>query len=117
MAEPLKTIGKIKRISDIQQITDTFKKREFVIETDEQYPQKISFQFTQDRTSILDNYSVGQKVEIDYNLRGREWTNPEGVLKYFNTIEGWRIKSLEQASPLSESQSETTTEGDDDLPF
>lgn len=90
--------GKIKLINDTQQITDTFKKRELVLTTEEQYPQHIMVEFIQDKTSLLDNYQVGQAVKVSINLRGREWINPQGEAKYFNTIQGWRIENLQTES-------------------
>ena len=64
--------GKLKRIHDEQVISDRFK-REFVIETEEQYPQVLMFQLVQDKTNLIDQFSIGDKVEIFFNLRGREW--------------------------------------------
>lgn len=87
--------GKVKVVGEVQQISDSFKKREFVI-TDEsdQYPQDILFQAVQDRTGLLDNVKVGDSVEVSFNLRGREWTSPkDGVVKYFNSLDAWKIES------------------------
>lgn len=71
----------------------TFSKRDIVIRTEEQYPQDIAIQFTQDKCDLLDAYKVGENVTIAYNLRGNMngWTNPQGEVKYFNTIQGWKI--------------------------
>ena len=71
-----------------------FKKRECVLKTKEQYPQELLIEFTQNDCSMLDSYGVGEEVSIDVNLRGRSWINPEGVTKYFNSIQGWRISHL-----------------------
>lgn len=84
--------GKIKFIGSTQQVSDKFSKREIVVSTDEQYPQHISIEFNQDKCAILDKYSVGDDVEVGINLRGREWTNPQGETKYFSSIQGWNIK-------------------------
>lgn len=84
--------GKIKVIKATEVVSDKFSKRELVITTNEQYHQDISIQFTQDKCNLLDNLSIGQMVEVSINLKGREWTSPQGEVKYFNTIEGWRIK-------------------------
>jgi hypothetical protein len=84
--------GKIKFIGSTQQVSDKFSKREIVVSTDEQYPQHISIEFNQDKCAILDKYSVGDDVEVGINLKGREWTNPQGETKYFNSIQGWNIK-------------------------
>ena len=73
-----------------------FRKRELVVTTEEQYPQHILVEFVQDKTDLLNNYQVGQQVKININLRGREWVNPQGETKYFNSIQGWRIENLQQ---------------------
>lgn len=89
--------GKIKVIGDTQTFGNNgFRKREVVVTTEEQYPQTIMVEFVQDKTDLLDNYKVGQQVKISINLRGREWVNPQGETKYFNSIQGWRIENLQQ---------------------
>lgn len=112
--------GTIKKVGDVQSITDTFKKRELVVTTEEQYPQHILVEFTQDRTNLLDSYNVGDKVSVGINLRGREWTSPQGEVKYFNTVQGWRIekKSEGQAEPAGEMPAmPPMNDEEDDLPF
>ena len=95
--------GKIKLIGETQTFgSNGFRKREVVITTEEQYPQHIMVEFVQDKTDLLDNYQVGQQVKININLRGREWVNPQGETKYFNSIQGWRIENLQQESSNSE---------------
>jgi translation initiation factor IF-3 len=91
----MEVIGKIKVINPTQEVTATYKKRELVVTTDEQYVQHILIEFSQDKCAILDNYQVGQSVKVSINLRGREWTNPQGETKYFNSIQGWRIEKQE----------------------
>jgi hypothetical protein len=86
--------GKIVAIMPTQVLSEKFSKREFVIETPDQYPQQILFQLTQDKCSILDSLKVGQEVDVHLNLRGRSWTNPQGETKYFNTLEAWKIDVL-----------------------
>ena len=106
--------GKIKVINDELIITDKFKKREFVITDDSsQYPQDIILQLTQDRTDLIDSYSVGQEITASFNLRGREWTSPTGEVRYFNTIEAWKIEG--EIIPATEVPSPTVST--DDLPF
>ena len=88
--------GIVHKIFDTEQISDTFKKREFIIEfsveaKDNFYTELISFQFIQDKCDLLDKIQVGQKVDIAFNLKGRKWTNPQGVDKYFNTLQAWKI--------------------------
>ena len=94
--------GSIKLIGDVQEISSTFKKRELVVTTEEQYPQTISVEFVQDKTDLLNSFKVGQNVKVNINLRGREWENPQTKeIKYFNTIQGWRIDLLESNSSIS----------------
>jgi len=88
--------GKVKIIGETQTFGNNgFRKREIVVTTEEQYPQHIMVEFVQDKTDLLNNYNVGQDVKISINLRGREWTNPQGEVKYFNSIQGWRIENLQ----------------------
>ena len=87
--------GRIKLIGETQTFgSNGFKKRELVVTTDEQYPQHILVEFTQDNTDVLNGYNVGDLVTININLRGREWVNPQGETKYFISIQGWRIAKL-----------------------
>ena len=80
-----KLTGTVKLISETQQISEKFSKREFVIsETSSMYPQDILFQATQDKCSLLDSVKVQDQIEVSFNLRGREWTSPTGEVKYFN---------------------------------
>ena len=69
-----------------------FKKRTFVVETTDQYPQKIEFELIKDKCSLIDDIEVGDLVNLSYNLRGREWVNPEGESKYFNTLQAWKVE-------------------------
>jgi len=89
--------GKIKLIGETQTFgSNGLRKREVVVTTEEQYPQHIMIEFVQDKTDLLNTYQVGQQVKVSINLRGREWTNPQGEVKYFNSIQGWRIEALQQ---------------------
>lgn len=82
--------GKIIVLGDLVQVTDTFKKREVVINTGGEYPQTIPVEFVQDKVDSLRGFSVGDQVSISYDLRGREWNN-----KYFVNVIGWKIDNLE----------------------
>lgn len=90
----MEVIGTIKLINSTQAIgANNFMKREIVVTTDEEnYPQPLSLEFTQDKCKLLDNFQVGQRVKVSINLRGREWVNPQGEVKYFNSLQGWRIE-------------------------
>ena len=119
--------GKIKLIGETKEYgSNGFRKREIVITTQEQYPQNILVEFIQDRTDLLDAYNIGDFVKIDINLRGREWTNDKGEVKYFNSIQGWRIEKVEdefesQLPPLPTKEdlniSDNASSEPDDLPF
>lgn len=121
--------GRIKMIDETKTYGNNgFRKREVVVTTEEQYPQHILVEFVQDKTDLLNNYQVGQLVKISINLRGREWVNPQGETKYFNSIQGWRIENLESANngqdmppvpPMEafEPAEEFSEEDHDDLPF
>lgn len=88
--------GRIKQIFPSQMIGQNgFEKRDLVIITEDIYPQTIIIQFTQQRCDLLDSLQVGQNVKVYINIRGREWTNPQGETKYFNTIEGWKIEVIQ----------------------
>ncbi|MTI29890.1 DUF3127 domain-containing protein [Cytophagales bacterium RKSG123] len=85
--------AKILEISETVQITDSFRKREFVVEFAEnpQYPEYIKFEMIQDKCDLLNSFSVGQEVEVHFNLKGRKWTDPQGNVKYFNSLQAWRV--------------------------
>jgi len=90
--------GRIKMIDETKSFGGNgFRKREMVVTTDEQYPQHIMIEFTQDKCDLLNGYKLGEPVKIAINLRGREWVNPQGETKYFNSIQGWMIERTGQA--------------------
>ena len=121
--------GKIKLINDTKEYgSNGFRKREVVVTTEEQYPQDLLIEFIQDKCDIIDSYKVGQSVKVDINLRGREWESPQGEIKYFNSIQGWRIEKLSESEvtddipPVPNSDSfdqpkESNNDEPDDLPF
>lgn len=130
----MEVTGKLKMIDETKDVGSSgFQKRDCVVTTDEAYPQDILVQFVQDKCNLLSNVKVGDDVKIDINLRGREWTNPQGELVYFNTIQGWRITSLQPTyqhpgtAPANTTQTQTNPSqmggplpGEDDgdgLPF
>ena len=124
----MEVLGKIKWIDETRTYGNNgFRKRELVVTTEEQYPQNILIEFIQDKCDLLNSYQVGQDVKIGINLRGREWVNPEGETKYFNSIQGWRIETLQietssemppiPPSSTFEAAEDENKEGEDDLPF
>tara|TARA_R110000824_G_scaffold187984_1_gene369279 strand:+ start:1889 stop:2164 length:276 start_codon:yes stop_codon:yes gene_type:complete len=89
----MEVIGKIKVIGEVQEFgSQAFKKRELVLVTEDQYPQMIMIEFNQDKTDMLNSFEVGTDVKVSINLRGREWINPQGEAKYFNSVQGWKIE-------------------------
>ena len=88
--------GRIKTIFATETVGQNgFQKRDLVITTDGQYPQDIIIQFVQGNCAVLDRFQVGQMVKIHFNLQGREWTSPQGEVKYFNTVVGWKIELIQ----------------------
>ena len=88
--------GNIVVIEDTMQITETFTKREFVLEVidnNPEYPELIKFEVIKDKCSLLDSFQVGQEVTIAYNVKGRKWTDKQGKDKYFNTLQAWKINA------------------------
>lgn len=116
----MEVTGTIKRIGETQVIGNNgFKKRELILRTEEQYPQFLQIDFLQDKTDVLNNFSVADNVTIAINLRGREWVNPDGETKYFNSINGWRIAKNELSNslpPLDQTPPDLNSE-EEDTPF
>ena len=86
--------GTVKKIGETQTFTSGFQKKELVLLTEEQYPQPIQIDFLSDKIDLLNNVSEGESVKVAINIRGREWTNPQGEVKYFNSINGWRLEKV-----------------------
>lgn len=81
-----------------------FQKRDLVITTEEQYPNDIIIQFTQSKCALLDTLRVGQRVKVHFYLQGREWTSPQGEVKYFNTVLGWKIELIQTTNVAQQYQ-------------
>lgn len=107
--------GTIKMIDETKSFgANGFRKREFVITTAEQYPQHIMLELTQDKCDLLNNgYKVGDSVTVGINIRGREFVNPQGETKYFNSIQAWKINKDENAQ---HGPAPTANDDDSDLP-
>ncbi|MFV5691676.1 DUF3127 domain-containing protein [Flavobacterium sp. LT1R49] len=96
----MEVTGKIKMLGDAKNVGNgSFLKRELVVTTEEQYPQHILVEFVQDKCDLLNSFKVGEAVKVSINLRGREWVDPQGVTKYFNAIQGWRVERLAADAP------------------
>ena len=112
--------GKIKLIEDTKTYGEKgFRKRGMVITTEEQYPQSIMIEFVQDKVDLIDKYKVGQDVKVGINVGGREWVNPQGETKYFNSITGWRVDAVasSEPKPFEPAPINNAPNESDDLPF
>ena len=127
-------VGKLKMIKDLEQISETFRKREFVVTVqDGDYPQDIMFQSANKNSDAINSFAVGSDVSVTFNLRGREWTSPQGEVKHFNTLDAWRIEAATMQAPAQGAPAQGApanfptgqvpvdpgydSSGDDDLPF
>ena len=125
-------VGTLKAKFETQQVSEKYAKREFVIMTDTttQYPQAINFQLSQDKCGLLDSYTVGEEMKVSFNLRGREWFNPnKNITQYFNSLEAWRLEKVaagsqaaaptqsSYAAPVQNASIMPGAEIADDLPF
>jgi single-stranded DNA-binding protein len=90
----MEATGKLHTIFETKQVSEKFSKREFVVSMSDnpKYPQVVLFQLTGDRCAQLDGLNVGDEVRIEFSLRGREWKNPQGELKYFNSLDVWKVE-------------------------
>ena len=104
--------GTIKLINDTQTFDSGFQKREFVVTTQEQYPQDIKFEFTKDKCGLLDKYPVGTSVNVAFNLRGNEYNG-----KYYVNLQAWKIENAAAEAPTQAAPPPVASSGADDLPF
>ena len=113
--------GKLTEIFATQSINDRFRKREFVLEyaKNPEYPELLKFELIQENCEQLDQCEAGQTITVLFDLKGRKWTSPKGEIKYFNTLQAWRIKTeINDSIPTpSEPYPLSTEDGKDDLPF
>ncbi len=121
--------AKLLEVFEASQISATFKKREFVVEYAEnpKYPEYLKFELIQDKCGLLDQFTIGQEIDVHFNLKGRKWTDPQGNIKYFNTLQAWRIQEGAQqqaqaGQPAGNGLEEPPAwlddgEGDSDVPF
>ncbi len=84
----LEITGRLHKVFDTEQKNESFKVREFLIETQGEYPQFVKFQLTQDRCDLIENYKEGDGLKVHFDLRGREWQG-----KYFTNLNAWKIEA------------------------
>lgn len=122
--------GKIEVKGTVIQVSEKFRKLDFVIKTDDQYPQLIPMQLTNDRCALIDKYNIGDEIKCHINHKGRAWTSPQGEVKYFLTIEAWKIEGLNwteeksrtaapapTSAPAEKANAQNLAPQSDDLPF
>ncbi len=121
--------GTLVEIFNEQKISDSFKKREFVVEyaDNPQYPEMLKFELIQDKCGLLDDFKTGQEIEVFFNLKGRKWTDPKGVDKFFNTLQAWRLapanpaQEAGTAAPAAKDEpgwlTNANSDDEDELPF
>jgi len=93
--------GKLIEKFDVNQVSDSFRKREFVIEKIEnqggmEFTDHIKFQLTQDRCNLLDNLNLNDEIRVNFNIRGRKWVKDSSV-SYFTNLEAWRIEKIAES--------------------
>ena len=128
--------GKLLEIFDTVAVSERFKKREFILEYAEnpQFPEFLKFEVIQEKCELLEQFEMGQAVEVSFNLKGRKWTSPQGEVRYFNSLQAWKMmpstparpevpappakaKSTAESPPPSASEGEAVNIEEDDLPF
>ena len=118
--------GTLHTIFETKQVSERFSKREFVLEMSDnpKYVQLVLFQSTGDRCAQLDGLSVGDKVKVEFSLRGREWKSPSGEVKYFNSLDCWSVVAVGAGQsrggshePAPNKADWPKSEPDSDIPF
>ena len=111
--------GEVVFITPTTSVSDKFKKREVTLKSQDEYPQYVTFQLTQDKCDLANNLQAGEVVEVQYNLRGRKWEAQDGTIKYFNSIEAWTmsLSSKVEQAPIDKLTKDLDLESSDDLPF
>jgi hypothetical protein len=106
--------GIIIEVFPTQTFNKGFRKREFVIETGDKYPQKIVFGLVQDKCDMLESFGVGDTVNVAFDVKGRDWTDKNGQTKYFNSLEAYRISGQGRAD-VKKKTTDTDDAEDDEI--
>lgn len=127
-ASKLEVVGVLYRTFDTQKVTASLDKREFVIETEEQYPQLVKFELVNDKCRLLDGMNTGERIKVSFNLRGREWKKDASTTVFFTTLQAWRLEKVDGGVsnnvggdkgtyPPPPTTGPSTPDAGDDLPF
>ncbi len=124
--------GKLVKKFDTLVVSDRFKKREFVIEKEENaggtlFTESIKFQLTQNKVDLIDPYNEGDDIKISFNIKGNKWEK-DGKVNYFTNLDAWRIENgnagggsapatMDDAPWPAEGSEPTIGADEDDLPF
>jgi len=84
---PYEMVGKVKLLFDAMSFPSGFTKREFVVTSEDRYPQDIKFECVKERITMLDNISAGDNVTVSFDLRGNEYND-----KYYVNLVAWKIE-------------------------
>lgn len=116
--------GTLKLKYDTVKVSDTFKKREFIVEVLTQTSKlpivdTILFQSTQDKTSLLDSINVGDSIQVKFNVRGKGWQKPgtSDPVRYFNNLEAWSINKVDGVVGSTKDEMPIFDDDNDSLPF
>lgn len=88
----LEIVGVLYKVFEAQPVTASMTKREFVVETQEQYPQLIKFELVNDKCGLIDQYKTGDLIKVSFNIRGREWKKDANTTVYFTNLAAWRLE-------------------------
>lgn len=118
--------AKLIEIGNTTKVSEKFQKREFVVEyTPEksQYQEYLKFEIVQDKCEMMNAFKVGENVEVQFNLKGRKWTNPKGETVYFNSLQAWKVISIREengqpnSDPAQNAENFPDDVNSDDIPF
>lgn len=104
----LEVKGKLIEKYDTQQVSDKFKKREFVLELEEMiggnlYTNYAKFQLVQNKCDILNPFNIGQLVKVHFNIKGNRWTK-DNKTSYVTNLDVWKVEADGQYVPQSSPQ-------------
>ena len=121
-------VGRIIDILPVNQVSDKFRKREFVIEKKETggsavFVDYIKFQLVQDKCDLINESFLNEDVKIWFNLKGNRWER-DGKVNYFTNLDAWKIEKItaqgrDQNVPSNQALEDLPPDNEElsDLPF